>query len=108
MTNGKTKFDSYATSHPINEGTSYVPRNLIKSEGNPGGKLKPYDSKITHLQDMSLMKSTCFGAILYDIHLDMKLDYTISGIFQDMSLSRNTSPIMRIRKKNKFFNHSHS
>ena len=33
------------------------------------------------------MYSTHFGAIHYDIHLDMKLDYTISRIFQEMSLS---------------------
>ena len=36
MTSGKTKFDPYTTSHPINEGTSYVPVNLIKSAGNFG------------------------------------------------------------------------
>ena len=33
------------------------------------------------------MNSTHFGAIHSDIHLDMKLDYTISRIFQEMSLS---------------------
>ena len=33
------------------------------------------------------MNCTHFGAIHYDIHLDMKLDYTISRIFQEMSLS---------------------
>ena len=33
------------------------------------------------------MKNTYFGAIHYDIHLDMKLDYTISRTFQEMSLS---------------------
>ena len=33
------------------------------------------------------MNNTYFGAIHYDIHLDMKLDYTISRIFQEMSLS---------------------
>ena len=87
MTTGKTKYDPYATSHPINEGTSYVPVNLIKNAGKPGGKLKPYDSKSTRLQELSLMISTYFGAIHYDIHLDMKLDYTISRIFQEMSFS---------------------
>ena len=30
---------------------------------------------------------TYFGAIHYDIHLAMKLDYTISRIFQEMLLS---------------------
>ena len=33
------------------------------------------------------MNSTYFGAIHFDIHLDMKLDYMISRIFQEMSLS---------------------
>ena len=88
MTTGKIKFDPYATSHLINEGTSYVPVNLIKSAGNPGGKLKPYDSKSTRLQELSLKNSNYFGAIHYIIHLDMKLDYTISRIFQEMSLSQ--------------------
>ena len=87
MITGKNKFDPYATSHPINEGTSYVPVNFYKSTGHPGGKLKPYDSKSTRLEDLSLMNSTYFGNIHYDIHLDMKLDCTISKIFQEMSLS---------------------
>ena len=87
LTTGKIKFDPYATSHPINEGTSYVPVNFYKSTGQPGGKLKPYDSKSTRLQELSLMNSTYFGNIHYDIHLDMKLNYTISRIFQEMSLS---------------------
>ena len=87
MTTGKIKFDPYAKSHPINEGTSYVPVNFHKSKGQPGGKLKPYDSKSTRLQELSLMNSTYFGNIHYDVHLNMKLDYTISRIFQEMSLS---------------------
>ena len=87
MTTGKIKFDPYATSQPINEGTSYIPVNFQKSTGQPGGKLKPHDSKSRRLQELSLMNSTYFGNIHYDIHLDMKLDYTISRIFQEMSLS---------------------
>ena len=87
MTTGKIKFDPYATSHPINEGTSYVPVNFLKSKGQPGGKLKSYDSKSTRLQELSLMNSTYFGNIHYDILLDMKLKYTIRTIFQEMSLS---------------------
>ena len=89
MNMGKIKFDPYATCHPINEETSYVPVNFYKSTGQPGGKLKPYDSKSTRLQELSLMKSTYFGSIHSDIHLDMKLDYTISRIFQEMSLSES-------------------
>ena len=80
MTTGKIKFDPYATSHPINEETSYIPVNFQKSTGQPGGKLKPHDSKSTRLHELSLMNSTYFGNIHYDIHLDMKLDYTISRI----------------------------
>ena len=76
MTSGKRKFNPYATSHPINEGTSYIPVNFQKSTGQPGGKLKPYESKSTRLQELSLMNSTYFGNIHYDIHLDMKLDYS--------------------------------
>ena len=87
MTTGKIKFDPYATSHPINEGISYVPVNFLKSKGQPGGKLKPDDSKSTLLLELSLMNSTYFGNIHYYILLDMKLDYTISRFFQEMSLS---------------------
>ena len=87
MTTGKIKFDPYATSHPINEGTSYKPVNFQKSTGQPGGKLTPHDSKSTRLHKLSLMNSTYFGNIHYDIHLNMKLDYKISRIFQEMSLS---------------------
>ena len=81
MTTGKIKFDPYATSHPINEGTSYIPVIFQKSTGQPGGKLKPHDSKSARFQELSLMNNTYFGNIHYDIHLDMKLDFTISQIF---------------------------
>ena len=87
MTTGKIKIDPYATSHPINKATSYIPVNFQKSKGQPGGHLKPNDTRSTRLQELSLMNSTYFGNIHYDIHLDMKLDYTISRIFQKMSLS---------------------
>ena len=33
------------------------------------------------------MNNTHFGAIHYDIHFDMKKDFTISRIFQEMSLT---------------------
>ena len=33
------------------------------------------------------MNNTHFGAIHYDIHLDMKLDYTMSRIFQELALT---------------------
>ena len=47
--------------------------NLRKNTGNPGGRLEPYDSESTHLLQLSLMNNTFFGAIHYDIHLDLKL-----------------------------------
>ena len=87
MTTGKIKFDPYATGHYKNEGTSYVPVNFYESNGQPGGKLTPSDSKSTRLQELSLMNNTYFGNIRYDIHLDKKLDYTSSRIFHEMSLS---------------------
>ena len=86
-TTGKVKIDPYATGHPINEGTSYIPVDFQKSKNQPGGHLKPHNTRSTRLQELSLMNSTYFGNIHYDIHLDMKLDYTISRIFQEMSLS---------------------
>ena len=67
-----------------NEDTPYTP---VKYNGHTGGKVTPTDSKSTRLQELSLMNNTYFGNIHYDIHLDMKLDYTISRIFQEMSLS---------------------
>ena len=87
MTTGKIKIDPYATSHPLNEGTSYIPVNFQKSNGQPGGHLRPHDTRSTRLQELSLMNNSYFGNIHYDIHLDMKLDYTISRIFQEMSFS---------------------
>ena len=75
MTTGKIKFDPYATSHPINEGTSYVPVNFYKSTGNPGGSYHH-----------TIVKAHVYKNYHY-IHLDMKLDYTISRIFQEFSLS---------------------
>ena len=67
MTTGKIQFDPYATGHPLNEGTSYIPVYFQKSTGQPGGKLKPHDSKSTRLQELSLMNSTYFGNIHYDL-----------------------------------------
>ena len=34
MTTGKIKIDPYATGHPVNEGTSYVPVNFQKAKVN--------------------------------------------------------------------------
>ena len=87
MTTGKPKYNPHATHQPLNEGTSYSRVNLLKNAGNPRGKIKPRDTESTRLQELSLKKNTCFGAIHYDIYLDMKLDYTFNRIFQEMSLS---------------------
>ena len=86
MNTGKIRQDPYATHHPLNEGTSYIPVNLLRNAGNTRGKTKPQDTELS-LQELSLMNNTYFSAIHYDIHLDMKLDYTIRRIFQKMSLS---------------------
>ena len=67
MTTGKIKFDPYATSHPINEGTSYIPVNSLKSTGQPGGKLKPHDSKSTRLQELSLTRRACISVTFITI-----------------------------------------
>ena len=76
-----------ATSHSTTEENSYVPVKFLKNTGNIGGKLKPQDKDTTPLQELSLMNNAHFVAIQYDIHLDMKLDYTISRIFPEMSLT---------------------
>ena len=76
-----------ATTRSFTDENCYVSVNFQKNTGRIGGKLKPQDTESTRLQELSLMSSTLFGAIHYDIPLDMKLDYTISRIFQEMSLS---------------------
>ena len=76
-----------ATSHSTSEENSYIPVNLLKNTGNIGGKLKPQDKDSTRLQELSLMNNTHFGAIHYEIHLDMKLDYTISRFFQEININ---------------------
>ena len=86
MTTGKMKINPHTTAHYSNEGKPYTQINFRKYSGQPGGKLTPIDNEITRLQELSLMNDTYFGNIHYDIHLDMKLDYTISRSFQEMSL----------------------
>ena len=87
ITTGKIKINPHATAHYKNDGKPYTPVSFHKYNNQPGGKLTPIDSKSTRLQELSLMNTTYFGNIHYDIHLDMKLDYTISRTFQEMSLS---------------------
>ena len=76
-----------ATSRSYTDENSYVSLKFQKKTGRTGGKLKPQDTDSTRLQELSLMNNTHFGAIHYDIHLDMKLNYTLNRIFQEMSLT---------------------
>ena len=87
MTTGRIKINPHATAHYLNEGKPYTPVNFRKYQGQPGGKLIPIDNKSTRLQELCLMRTTYFGNIHYDIHLDMNKYYTISRIFQELSLS---------------------
>ena len=76
-----------ATSHSLTDGNPYNSVKFQENIGQIGGNFKPQDTNSTRLQESSLMNRTYFGAIHYDIHLDMKLDYTISRTFQEMSFS---------------------
>ena len=87
MVTGKLMQHQMATYHSYTDENSYVSVKFQKNAGRTGGKLKPQDTEKTRLQELSLMNSTYFGAIQYEIHLDMKSDYTKSRIFQEMSLS---------------------
>ena len=87
MSTGKLIIHQMATSHSYTDEKSYVSVKFQKNAGRTGGKVKPQDTENTRLQELSLKNTTYFGAIYYDIHLDMKLDYTISRVFQEMSLS---------------------
>ena len=87
MNTGHLIVDPMASSHSPTDGNPYVSVKFQKNIGRIGRKLKPQDADSTRLQELSLMNRTYFGAIHYDIHLDMKLNYTISRIFQEMSLS---------------------
>ena len=70
-----------------NDKNSYIPVTFLKNAGTTGGKLRPQDKSSKRLQELSLMNNTYFGAIHYDIHLNMQLDYTKSRVFQEMTLS---------------------
>ena len=87
MNTGHLIVKPMATFHSPTDGNPYVSVKFQKNIGTIGGKLKPQDADSTRLQELSLMNRTFFGAINYDIHLDMKLDYTISRIFQEISFS---------------------
>ena len=84
-----------AASRSFTDKNNYVSVKFQKNAGRIGGKIKPQDTESTRLQELSLMNSTHFGAIHYDIRLDMKLDYTKSRTFQEMFFRiRNTTSTM--------------
>ena len=86
MNAGKIITVQHSTHHPsINDKKSYSPVHLLKNTGRTGGKVKPQDKDSSRLQEQSLMNNTYFGAIHFDIHLDLKLDYTICTVLQEMS-----------------------
>ena len=87
MNTGKIIKNLHATHHTTNNENSYIPVNRLKNTGNNDGKVKIQEKDSTRLQELSLMNITYFSAIYYDIHLDMKLDYSESRIFKEMSLS---------------------
>ena len=89
MNTGNLIVHSMATSHSFTDENTQekLQKKFQKNTGQIGGKLKPQDPESTQLQELSPMNSTHFDAIHYDIHLEIKLDYTISRIFQEMSLS---------------------
>ena len=61
-----------ATTRSLTDENSYVSVKFQKNAGQIAGKLKPQDTERTRLQELSLMSSTHFGAVHYDIHLDKK------------------------------------
>ena len=81
MTTGKLIIQPMATHRSTTDKNSYIPVNLRKNTGSIDGKLKLQDTDSTRLKERSLMNNTFFGVIHYDIHLDMKRDYTKSRIF---------------------------
>ena len=80
---GKLIISQYPTYHNKNDENSYIPVPFLKNTGRTGGKLRSQDQSSTRLQELSHMNNTYFGAI----HYGMKLDYKISRLFQEMSLS---------------------
>ena len=87
LNTGKLIIHPMSTSHSTTDENSYIPVQFLKNTGRIGGKLKPQDKGSTRLQEQSLMNNTHFDVIHYGIHVDMKLDYTLSRIFQEMTLT---------------------
>ena len=87
MKTGKLMSKPYPMYLNNKDENSYIPVTFLKKTENSGGKLGPQGKGSVRLQELSLMNNIYFSAIHNDVHLDMKLDYTISRIFQKMSLS---------------------
>ena len=89
MNTGKLTINPNPT-HSISnhDENSYIAVTFLKNTGRIGGKLRQQDRSSTRLRELSLLNNIYFGAIHYDIHLGIKVDYTISRIFQEMSLSQ--------------------
>ena len=78
MKTGKFIINPTERYHSSSDENSYIPVTFLKTTEKTGGKLCLQDKGSTRLQELSLMNNTYFGAIHYDIRLDMNLDYTIS------------------------------
>ena len=87
MKTGKLPSNPYPTYHNKNDKKNVCPSIISEKHRNYWWK-----TSLTRQEQYTFTRSNTheqylFGAIHYDIHLDMKLDYTISRIFQEMSLS---------------------
>ena len=81
MKTGKLFINPTQINKSYTDENTYFPVTFLKN-GNVGGNFRPQDKDSTRLQELSLMNNTYFGAIHYDIHLDLNLDYTINRILQ--------------------------
>ena len=66
----------------------YITVTFHQNRGCAGGKGHPENKDSTRLLEFFLMNNTYFGAIHCDIHLDLKLGYTVSRTLQEMSFSK--------------------
>ena len=82
MNKGKVITIQQATHHHLtNDENSYIPVHLLKNTEQTARKVKPQHKYSTSLQELPHINDTYFGAIHYDIYLEMKLIYTMSRIF---------------------------
>ena len=78
MKSGKIVFDPASSNQDREDEKSYIALRFYKNTGHTGGNIRPENKASTRLQEISLLNNTYFGSIYYDIHLDTKLDFTIS------------------------------